>query len=289
MSIFSKAFNCVQHSILLDKLKEMNLHHNIVTWISSYLEGREQRTLANNTYSSFLAVKQGVPQGSVLGPLLYVIYSNDIVEKIKNSGFAFYADDTVLYSKKKSLDQAGIDIQKDLDGLTDWYTTNKIYINTSKTKAMFFGSKAKLASYTLPTFYINNNEVQRTKSYTYLGIKLDEQLSMDTHANSVIQKVSNKIYQLTKIRSFITKRAATLIYKNMILPILEYGDIFLHSATQRVRKKLHNKIGLLYCIVLYCTILYYIVLYRLFIILGSNKQTLCLKHYYCILKLYVIH
>ena len=237
---FSKAFNCVQHPILLEKLNKMDLHHNVVTWISSYLKDREQRTLVNNVYSSSKVVKQGVPQGSVLGPLFYVIYSNDIAEKVKHSGFAFYADDTVLYSKKKSLNQAGMDLQKDLEGLTDWCTANKIYINTAKTKAMFFGSKTKIASSNLPNFFINNTEVQRAKTYTYLGIKLDEQLSMETHANSVIQKVSNKIYQLTRIRSFITKRAAILIYKNMILPILENGDIFLHSATHKIRKKLQT-------------------------------------------------
>ena len=237
---FSKAFNCVQHSILLRKLAKLKLHDNIITWISSYLNDREQRTLVNNSYSSFLPVKQGVPQGSVLGPLLYVIYSNDITEKIRNSGFAFYADDTVLYSKKKSTVQAGIDLQEDLDGLTDWCISNKIYINTEKTKVMFFGSKTKIASLDLPNFTINSNNIQRAKTYTYLGIKLDEQLSMETHANSVIQKVSNKIYQLTKIRSFITKKAALLIYKNMILPILEYGDIFLHSATHTIRKKLQT-------------------------------------------------
>ena len=105
---------------------------------------------------------------------------------------------------------------------------------------MYFGSKTKIDSQNLPSFSINDEQIQPTKTYTYLGIKLDEQLSMETHANSVIQRVSNKIYQLTKIRSFITKRAALLIYKHMILPILEYGDIFLHSATQKIRKKLQT-------------------------------------------------
>ena len=171
---FSKAFNCVQHSILLEKLAKLNLHHSILTWISSYLQGREQRTLVNNIYSSFLPVPQGVPQGSVLGPLLYVIYTNDIAEKFKNSGFAFYADDIVLYSKKKSVNQAGIDLQEDLDSLTDWCITNKIYINTEKTKAMFFGSKTKIVSSTLPTCSIDDKVIQRAKTYTYLGIKLDE-------------------------------------------------------------------------------------------------------------------
>ena len=111
-------------------------------------------------------------------------------------------------------------------------------MNVSKTKVMFYGSKAKINSIDLPEFYINGQPIDRAKTYTYLGIKLDEQLSLDTHANLLIRKVSNKIYQLSKIRSFITKKAALMIYKNMILPILEYGDVFIHSASKETRKKL---------------------------------------------------
>ena len=237
---FSKAFNCVQHSTLLNKLTHLNLDQNFVRWIASYLNNRSQRTLANNTYSTSRQINQGVPQGSVLGPLLYIIYANDIADRIKNSGFTFYADDTVLYTQKKNLIQATADLQKDLDSLANWCADNEIYINISKTKTMFFGSRARLNSSELPIFKIGNSTLQRNKTYTYLGIKLDEQLALETHANSLIQRVSNRVYQLTKIRSYVTKKAALLIYKNMILPVLEYGDIFLHSASQKIRKKLQT-------------------------------------------------
>ena len=235
---FSKAFNSVQHTKLLQKLKILNLSEGTVKWIASYSEGRIQRTLVNNKYSAYLPVNQGVPQGSVLGPLLYIIYANDIIEAIESSNFTFYADDMVLYTGKKKLSQAAADLQKDLDALTKWSSANDIYVNTQKTKTMFYGSRARLCSEKLPDFKINGNIIKRAKTYTYLGIKLDEQLSMETHANILTKKVSYKVYQLTKIRSFISKRAALLIYKNMILPILEYGDIFLHSAPKAIRKKL---------------------------------------------------
>ena len=231
---FSKAFNCVQHSTLLNKLTGLHIDQNLIRWIASYLTNREQRTLANNVYSSYLPVPQGVPQGSVLGPLLYIIYANDIVDRIKNCKFTFYADDMVLYSTKNSLIQTSLELQEDLDSLTNWC----IYINISKTKIMFFGSKTKINSTTLPELSIDGTPLQRVQTYTYLGMKLDEQLSLETHANSVIKKVANKLYQLTKIRYLVSKKAALLIYKNMILPLMEYGDIFLHSASQKIRKKL---------------------------------------------------
>ena len=237
---FSKAFNSVQHSTLVNKLKQLDITQGTLNWLISYLEGREQRTLVNSTYSAYLPVPQGVPQGSVLGPLLYIIYSNDIIHRIKCSGYTFYADDIVLYSKKKCIIQAGLDLQSDLDRLADWCADNEIYMNINKTKVVFFGSKVKLNSAPLPELAVGGEVLQRAKTYTYLGLKLDEQLSLETHANSLIKRVSNKVYQLTKIRSFITKRAALLIYKNMILPILEYGDIFLHSASQAIRKKLQT-------------------------------------------------
>ena len=146
----------------------------------------------------------------------------------------------MIYSKKKTLTQAGQDLQTDLDNLLNWCVDNEIYINSEKSKVMFFGSKARIETSTLPDFNIGGMTLQRAKTYTYLGIKLDEQLSLETHANSLISKVSNKIYHLSKIRSFITKKAAILIHKNMILPVLEYGDIFLHSASQKIRKKLQT-------------------------------------------------
>ena len=235
---FSKAFNSVQHSTLMTKLSKLNLSAHVISWISSYLQDRKQKTLANNIYSSYLPVSQGVPQGSVLGPLLYIIYANDITDIIENSGFTFYADDTVLYSTKKSLKQAQSDLQDDLNRLTEWCKENEIFINTEKTRTMFFGGKARMSKISLPDFYINGNVLQRAQTYTYLGIKLDEQLTLETYANVVVERVSQKVYQLKKIRSLLTNRAALLIYKNMILPILEYGDIFLHSASQKIKKKL---------------------------------------------------
>ena len=131
-------------------------------------------------------------------------------------------------------------VQENLDGIVTWCAENDIPINIEKTKTMFFGSKAKINSSELPDLTINGGIVNRVKTYTYLGIKLDEQLTLETQANALIAKVSHKLYQLRRIRPFLTKRAALLIYKNMILPILEYGDIFVHSASKKIRKKLQT-------------------------------------------------
>ena len=221
---FRKAFDCLQYPVLLTKLKDLNLDKDTVEWVSSYLSARHQRVMANGTTSGLGMIRQGVPQGSILGPLLYTLYANDIGNIIKKSKFAFYADDTVIYSQ--------------LDNLMSWCQSNNIFINPSKTKFMIFSSQE--LAYTNIRLAVNNLEIERVPHYNYLGMVLDQHLTFENHTKYTINRVSPKIYQLAKMRKYLTSKAALLVYKNMILPILEYGDIFLSSATCENRKKLQR-------------------------------------------------
>ena len=237
---FRKAFDCVQHDKLIQKIATQNIDAPAVCWIKDYLTNRQQRTYANDVYSSFQNITQGVPQGSVLGPLFYIIYADDIKRRIKKSSYTFYADDTVLYTNKKNLPTACKHLQNDLDNLLSWCDENGIYINTCKTKLMFYGSKTALNKSILPKVHIHGNELERVTKYSYLGVLMDEQLTFELHANSTISKVSNKMYQLKRMRPFLTRKAALLVYKNMILPILEYGDIVMDSASKLIKKRLQT-------------------------------------------------
>ena len=193
--------------------------------------------LANDTTSTSQTIKQGVPQGSILGPLLYIIYANDIKDTLTNSKVAFYADDTVLYSSNKDLTKAMANIQKDLDSISEWYKLNGIYINPTKTKYMIFSNKTPKLN-RLPEPTINGKTVERVSQYKYLGVTLDEHLTFGAHITGIIHKVTCKVQQLRRIRRHVTTKAALLIYKNMILPLVEQGDIYLNSATKENRKKL---------------------------------------------------
>ena len=235
---FRKVFDCVQHPILLDKLSTIGLHKNLVSWFSSYLTGRKQRVLANNVYSASKTVTQGVPQGSVLGPLFYIIYANDIAEIMKNCNLALYADDTVLYIAGSNFNRIVGKMQKDIDALSTWCLNNGIQMNTDKTNLMLFGQKSMLDK--LPSFEINVNDtpIKAVNNYRYLGMTLDCQLNYNKHVQKNIAKVSVKLKQFRRMRYFLDTKAAMLVYKNMILPMLEYGDIFMSSATVNDRKKL---------------------------------------------------
>ena len=233
---FRKAFDCVQHPILLDKLANLGVGRSLINWVGSYLENRSQRVYANDTFSQFLKVTQGVPQGSVLGPLFYIIYANDLSKIVKNCEIALYADDTVLFTANKDFNKSVSRLQADLESLNVWCLDNGILANTDKTKVMVFGKPKVLEN--LPHFHIMLNKVplQVVPSYKYLGISLDSQLSYNQHTTRIISSVTAKLKQFQRMRSFLNTKAALMVYKNMLLPILEYGDVFL-SATSCINRR----------------------------------------------------
>ena len=166
---FRKAFDCVQHSILLNKLSKLQIEDGIVSWVKSYLSTRKQKVYANDTYSEYLSIQQGVPQGSVLGPLFYIIYANDLIKEIKHCKVALYADDAVQYLAKKNFDVSVDLMQQDIDSISRWCLSNGIMANTNKTKVMVFSSKHSLKL--VPPFEIKfgNASLQTVSTYRYLG------------------------------------------------------------------------------------------------------------------------
>ena len=233
---FRKAFDCVQHTVLLDKLKQLNVKDEVQDWVRNYLLERKQRVLANGTYSSFQHVTQGVPQGSVLGPLLYIIYANDLVKTVKHCKIAMYADDTVIYTANTDFETSVVDLQTDMNSLASWCESNGLTVNTEKTKLMLFGSKHLLNKLPLFEIKFNDTVLQTVGSYKYLGMTLDSQLNYNLHVNKLIGTATAKLKQFQRMRNFLDVKAALLVYKSMLLPILEYGDILL-TATLNVNKK----------------------------------------------------
>ena len=216
---FKKAFECLQYPVLLSKVKALNFSNQVIDWLGSYLSNWSQTITANGGRSAPLTVKQGVPQGSILGPLLYLVYANDIAGAITKSKFTLYADDTVIYSSSKNINRAIANIQHDLNKLTNWCKTNSIFINPNKTKYIIFSNQKIMQ--TLFQLTVDDTEINQVSQFTYLGVTLDQHLTFKNHAQQTINKVLAKVYQLKKMRKFLSNKAALLIYKNMILPILE--------------------------------------------------------------------
>ena len=236
---FKKAFDTVDHKILLEKLNLYGIDTNTASMMSSYLTNRYQQTVCNGITSSLKPLTCGVPQGSIMGPLFFVLYINDITNVITCSEAILYADDTVLYTHAKTINDAERIIQRDLTELDNWCIHNKLTINVSKTKCMLITTRN--ATVTIkPTITLHNTKLDGVESYKYLGVNIDKHLTFKPQTNYAIKSVSSKIYLLSKIRYLINTSAAIKIVKAMILPYLDYGDFLYFSTTQELLTKLQR-------------------------------------------------
>ena len=222
-----KAFDTVNHEILLKKNHKIGIRGNLGSWLKNYLTNRKQCTQANGTVSELTNLTYGVPQGSVCGPLLFLIYINDLSKSLKYSKVSLYADDTVIYTSHNNKDEALRLIQKDLNLLQRWCCMNKLTINCKKNKYCVFGMSfaVKKSKATNDILSLNNQILNRVCSYKYFGFTLDEHLNFNKHIEELKNLVSHKLYLLSKIRKYITTEACILIFKTMILSLIEYGSI----------------------------------------------------------------
>ena len=235
-----KAFDTVNHHILIQKAKQYGIDGNVLAWLEDYLNERYQCTVANNTCSNLKLITCGVPQGSVCGPLLFLLYINDISCIMKNCNVSLYADDTVLYVTHGNVENAAIEVQQDLDNLADWCNRNKLTINSKKTKYCVYGlrsaiKKSKTKDISLS---LNTDILDRVCSYKYLGFILDDHLNFNKHISELCNQITHKLYLLSKIRKYLTSEACIMVFKTMILSLFEYGDILYSGTSCENLKKL---------------------------------------------------
>ena len=235
-----KAFDTVDHVILLMKLEKLGIKGFPHQWLTSYFHNRMQATLTNGVTSDLLQVQCGVPQGSILGSLMFLVYINDMGRVFQNSRFYLYADDTVVYSVDEDPRTAVIKVQEDVNKLYSWCLSNKLTINVKKTKAVIFGMGNRIKRLDPPVIKLGSNEIEYVQSYKYLGLTLDQSLTFNKHLNNVIRTASHKTYQLSKIRNYINEETSIRLYKTMILPYMDYGDIIYDAASLKQLNKLQK-------------------------------------------------
>ena len=225
-----KAFDTVDHSILLAKLEHYGIRLANLRWFYSYLSNRTQVVNANGVTSSMLPVVCGVPQGSILGPLLFLMYVNDMTKCIKYSQTRLYADDTVIYLGETDLNMAISNLQVDLENYSTWCTQNKLSVNSQKTKVMIFTAKKTHPRSADLNLILNGDRLEVVNFYKYLGVILDNNLTFERHINSIHKTVCFRTYQLSCLKIFLTIKMALNIYKTTILPHFDYADIVYMNA-----------------------------------------------------------
>ena len=189
----SKAFDKVWHEGLLFKLKQNGISENLLSLFRSYLSNRKQRVVLNGSLSEYTHIESDVPQGSVLGPLLFLIYINDLQRDIK-SNIKFFADDTMLFSIVKDPDETASDMNHDLDIIAKWAFNWKMSFNPDPNKQateLLFSCKKKPVTHPVLTF--NNSPIVKVKHHKHLGLTLQHNLNFDKHLNEKMIKAKKII------------------------------------------------------------------------------------------------
>ena len=225
---FSRGFDSIDHKILLNKLKLYGFDGVSLKFMHSYLDSRPQYTIVNGQKSNSCKVTYGIAQGSILGPLIYILYANDVFHEVNDQkSMLMYADDTLLIDTGKSSAECAQRSQEMLDSIIKWCDCNKLTINVKKTKCMFIKSGKERCDQKL---YIHGEGIDYVNSFEYLGMHIDHKLTMNNHVDSIYKKSISKLSMLYKLRRFISQDTALHIYKTLIRPYMDYGDFIVDSA-----------------------------------------------------------
>lgn len=244
---YSKAFDTINHRLLLAKLKYYGLSEAAVTLIRSFLTNRKQRIKANCQFSSFLNISAGVPQGSIIGPLLFIIYTADILLAPKYCKTQAYADDTQLYYSFPAdrVQEAQVCINSDLQLLSKLSEEHNLKLNSGKSKVMIFATKKQYVSIKPNlTIQIQNENLPIVKTAKNLGIVFDDALSFEAHVNSLFKKAYFSLKLLYASRQFLTRKLKKILVESLVLSLMNYCDFiygpFLNSITKNRIQVLQN-------------------------------------------------
>jgi len=218
----SKAFDTVRHDILLDKLNFMGIRGNVLSWFQSYLKDRRQYVSINNSNSSHSILNSGVPQGSVLGPVLFLIYINDLSRCSNKLKFVHFADDTTIFYSADNVDEAVNEINVELIRVQDWMYANRLSLNANKTSAMVItDSNAQYAS----SVRISDSDIEFVDQSNFLGVVIDKNLNFKFHVNKCMSSVSKAIGAIRRVSSLVPARVRKTMYYSLVYSRVSYGVV----------------------------------------------------------------
>ena len=218
----SKAFDTLDHNIMLDKLTLLGMNRSAVQWFRSYLTMHTQSVCTNGVMSEPQPISFGVPQGSVLGPLLFIIYINDLPLVVRGCSVELYADDTLIYFASNSVSEIQTQLTANLINVIGWLHTNFLILNQDKTKIMLVGTHQKLAEAENLVIDINNTLLEVVNNFKYLGVSLDHTLSWKDQVEYIDNKISSRLGMLCRARKVLPKATCLMFYNTIVLPLFDY-------------------------------------------------------------------
>ena len=232
----SKAFDCLNHDLLIAKLDAYGFSHDALKFIRSYLKDRKQRTKVGSSFSNWTDIKYGVPQGSILGPLLFNIFLNDIFYFINDICIANYADDNTPYATNKDISSLLKTLERETNSLLDWFTINEMKPNADKCHLLVANPKDTIA------VKLGLEEISNDQSVELLGIKIDKNLNFTEHVTKLCKKGNQKLHALARISKYLSKDKLNILMKAFVISQFNYCPLtwMFHNRT------LNNKINKLH-------------------------------------------
>lgn len=230
---FKRAFETLDRDILVSKLDQYGIRGKELEWFKSYLSERFQQSKVIDELSDEYEVKLGVPQGSVAGVLLFLLYINDIGMVIKYCKIGLFADDTLIYISGNNIDEMQEKMNEDLQNLQEWLNMNKLKLNVSKTKCMALNLKHGNICIKL-----KDEVLEVVSKIKYLGVIIDNNLKFNEYVDEICSKISKKIGYLRRIRSKLSYSNALMLYNALVLPHFDYCATIIFSCSDTVKARL---------------------------------------------------
>jgi hypothetical protein len=236
---FSSAFNTISPLVLTKRLIEMDVNPKLILWTVSFLTNRRQKVRLRSTLSDVIVTNTGAPQGCVISPLLFTLYTSTCRSTFENCVIVKYADDTVILGNIKDEDTSNYKLL--IENFSDWCSENKLLLNVRKTKEVIFDFRTKKSPHT--PININEEKVDIVKNYKYLGVIIDEKLTWEDNTNLVCTKARKRLFFLRKLKEFsIDRQIMRLFYNSVIQSVLTFNITVWYKCLSVTQKDKISKV-----------------------------------------------